>query len=155
MEKDFEKAKELETEISQCEEAATAVKETSEINSGLGKFRDAESLKKAYDSLSSEFTKRCQKIKELEGLIAAKDKESGAAVADGDAVRDDGINVLKEISEETKKTIVKEYLNEIAKNSASKIAVGSGAAVKTPCKKPRTFEEAGKMVKKFLIDKEN
>lgn len=33
----------------------------------LKKFKDVESLCKAYNSLQSEFTKRCQKVKELEG----------------------------------------------------------------------------------------
>ena len=32
----------------------------------LGKFKDVESLFKAYNSLQSEFTKRCQRLKELE-----------------------------------------------------------------------------------------
>lgn len=35
----------------------------------LKKFKDVESLCKAYNSLESEFTKRCQRIKELEGEI--------------------------------------------------------------------------------------
>lgn len=39
-----------------------------------GKFKDVESLKKAYGSLESEFTKRCQKIKELEQEIESYKK---------------------------------------------------------------------------------
>lgn len=35
----------------------------------LQKFKDVESLCKAYNSLQSEFTKRCQRIKELEGKL--------------------------------------------------------------------------------------
>lgn len=39
------------------------------LPTSLKKFRDVESLCKAYNSLEAEFTKRCQKIKELEGEI--------------------------------------------------------------------------------------
>ena len=39
------------------------------LPTSLGKFHDVESLCKAYNSLESEFTKRCQRIKELEGEI--------------------------------------------------------------------------------------
>lgn len=35
----------------------------------LGKFKDVESLLKAYDALQAEFTKRCQLVKALEGEI--------------------------------------------------------------------------------------
>ena len=35
----------------------------------LGKFKDVGALLNAYNSLQSEFTKRCQKIKELESKI--------------------------------------------------------------------------------------
>lgn len=34
-----------------------------------GKFKDTESLQKAYNSLEAEFTKRCQKLKQLEGEL--------------------------------------------------------------------------------------
>ena len=34
-----------------------------------GKFKDSESLQKAYNSLEAEFTKRCQKLKQLEGEL--------------------------------------------------------------------------------------
>ena len=37
---------------------------TSEIS--LGKFKDVNALLNAYNSLQAEFTKRCQRIKELE-----------------------------------------------------------------------------------------
>lgn len=35
----------------------------------LGKFKDVESLLKAYDALQAEFTKRCQLVKALEGEV--------------------------------------------------------------------------------------
>ena len=48
-----------------------------------GKFKDAESLLKAYESLESEFTRRSQRLKAIEGELALrseKDKAKGNAV---------------------------------------------------------------------------
>lgn len=51
----------------------------------LKKFKDVESLCKAYNSLESEFTKRCQRIKELEGeiekLLLKDNDENGDALS--------------------------------------------------------------------------
>ncbi|MBO5926130.1 MAG: hypothetical protein J6Q38_01040 [Clostridia bacterium] len=41
----------------------------------FGKFKDAKSLLNAYNALQSEFTRRCQKVKELEREIASTNKE--------------------------------------------------------------------------------
>lgn len=46
-----------------------------DTENSLGKFKDAQSLLKSYDSLQSEFTKRCQRIKELEGEKAALEEQ--------------------------------------------------------------------------------
>ena len=40
-----------------------------DIGISLGKFKDVKSLLDAYNSLQSEFTKRCQRLKELEGQV--------------------------------------------------------------------------------------
>lgn len=51
------------------------------VPSLLGKFKDVESLLKAYDALQAEFTKRCQRVKALEGevdrLILSTSEKSG------------------------------------------------------------------------------
>lgn len=56
----------------------------------LKKFKDVESLCKAYNSLESEFTKRCQRIKELEGeieklLLKDNDANISEAIAETNA----------------------------------------------------------------------
>ena len=50
----------------------------------LGKFKDVESLMKAYNSLQSEFTKKSQRLSELEGEIKplAKSEKINASVED-------------------------------------------------------------------------
>ena len=49
----------------------SAIKNGGENGVSLGKFKSVDSLINAYNSLQSEFTKRCQKIKELEGRLSA------------------------------------------------------------------------------------
>lgn len=66
---------------------STAVLTADNIDKGYGKFKDAQSLYQAYNSLQAEFTKRCQRIKELE-VSLRKNKEAetlkGVAVVDND-----------------------------------------------------------------------
>ena len=48
-------------------ESVQKVTEVEKADISLGKFKDVNALLNAYNSLQSEFTKRCQRIKELEG----------------------------------------------------------------------------------------
>ena len=60
-----------------------------------------------------------------------------------------------DVPEEIKNEIVKEYLIKInSVNKKNKMFL-TGGGMRTPAKRPTSIEEAGKMVKKFLIDKEN
>ena len=58
------------TEISAHIAEAKEIKGEREKTVSFGKFKDAEALLAAYNSLQSEFTKRCQRIKELEAATA-------------------------------------------------------------------------------------
>ena len=40
-----------------------------EVNGSLGKFKDAESLLSAYNNLQAEFTRKCQKLSQLQKLL--------------------------------------------------------------------------------------
>jgi len=64
------------------------------LPTSLGKFHDVESLCKAYNSLESEFTKRCQRIKELEGEIEELKvkSESFKKEENADASADEKVN---------------------------------------------------------------
>lgn len=113
----------------------------------LGKFKDVSALLSAYNSLQSEFTKRCQKVKELEGKLALVDKEN---------FPDEKKQVLQtQIQEDTnlldKDKILKEYLLEvIGKKPKAIVMDGAGVGVKTPVSRPKTIEEAGNLAKKLL-----
>ena len=112
----------------------------------LGKFKDVNALLNAYNSLQSEFTKRCQRIKELEAeKSAAVDKSIPTEKSDETENRVSGI------TEEDKENFLKGYLKEIMGARSKAIVMdGFGAGVKTPVNKPRTVEEAGVLAKEML-----
>ena len=64
------------TELSAHTATADMDKGEGQSEVSLGKFKDVGALLSAYNSLQSEFTKRCQKIKELEGALVSADKQS-------------------------------------------------------------------------------
>jgi hypothetical protein len=120
----------------------------------LGKFKGVEALVNAYNSLQSEFTKRCQKIKELESKLQG---ESNALPKDTVRTNNSSENIenikkyadLTEKADESQKNdVLKEYLLEVIKNKPTAIMLdGTGAGVKTPVNKPKTIDEAGKLAK--------
>ena len=110
----------------------------------LGKFKDAESLLSAYNSLQSEFTKRCQKIKELECRLSAGDKTEVPPTEETAPNKAD-------IDKDDKTEILKEYLLEVLGKKPSAIILdGVGAGVKTPNNRPKTIKEAGSLAENLL-----
>ncbi|MDY6367651.1 MAG: hypothetical protein SPL13_03935 [Clostridia bacterium] len=106
----------------------------------LGKFKDVKSLLQAYNSLESEFTKRCQRIKELEGAAASVKTE----------VSEQSAGELKGTSDE-KEEILKDYLKGILKSRQSAVLLGeAGVGVKAPADKPKTIAEAGMLAKEIF-----
>ena len=131
-------------ELTQAETAKDT--ETAGASVSLGKFKDVNALLNAYNSLQSEFTKRCQRIKELEAeKSAAVDKSIPTEKSDETENRVSGI------TEEDKENFLKGYLKEIMGARSKAIVMdGFGAGVKTPVNKPRTVEEAGVLAKEML-----
>lgn len=125
---------------SEEKESAVSAEETDR----LGKFKDANSLLKAYDSLQSEFTKRCQKIKELEKRISEYDKDASPS-------SESAAQPPAGITEEEKREFLKGYLKQvIGARSKAILLDGEGAGLKTPQAKPRTVAEAGRLAKEIL-----
>ena len=116
-------------------------------NVSYGKFKSAEALLSAYNSLQAEFTKRCQRIKELERDANKEDsslatKEATTPLAQG-------------ITPEEKEEILRDYLLEVERGKSNAVVMGKeGVGVKTPPAKPTTIAEAGKLAKEIL-NKEN
>ena len=126
-----------------------------EVNEGekeksvsLGKFKDVQSLLSAYNSLHAEFTKRCQRIKELEGMAKSTDKDTAPMQS---AVGSVAKEEFQGITELDKKEIVKGYLKELL--SAKQKAVildGDGFNLKTPVERPKTLEQASILAKEIF-----
>lgn len=117
--------------------------EGEEGRASYGKFKSAEALLSAYNSLQAEFTKRCQRIKELE---AGANKEEKSLAEDKTSTTSAQGITLKE-----KEEILKDYLIEIERGKSSAIVMGrEGVGLKTPYSKPTTIAEAGKLAKEIL-----
>ena len=106
-----------------------------------GKFKDAESLLTAYNALESEFTKRCQKIKELESALTAVDKEKPPTQAE----------TAKPEQTLDKQDVLKDYIKELLEKKQTAIVLdGVGMGVKTPTERPKTFKQAGQLAKEYF-----
>ena len=106
----------------------------------LGKFKDVNALLSAYNSLESEFTKRCQRIKELEGSVQS----------DKTKVPDEGAG-QQEGTSEGKDEILKAYLKDILKSRQTAIVIDdAGVGVKAPADKPITIAQAGILAKEYF-----
>ena len=131
-------------------QVAEAKKEGGEETSvSLGKFKDVNALLSAYNSLQAEFTKRCQRIKELEAInSAAVDKDTPTEKT---ATAEDR---TLSITEEEKENFIKGYLKEIMGAKSKAILMdGLGTGITTPVNRPKTVEEAGKLAKELLAKK--
>ncbi|MBQ0099037.1 MAG: hypothetical protein KBS91_00620 [Firmicutes bacterium] len=110
----------------------------------LGKFKDVNALLNAYNSLESEFTKRCQKIKELEGKV---DKVENSTPTTGENPKPNA----EGISEEEKMNILKDYLKGIMGKESNMVFLGEdGVSVKTKAEKPKSIDEAGSLAKSIF-----
>lgn len=102
----------------------------------IGKFKNTESLYSAYNNLQAEFTRKCQKLSELE--------QSLQKPQDVEAYLKDNPLVVEEI--------LKKYIQELKQNSAPitiSSAVGSGIPLMAP-PKPTTLDEAREAVKNLF-----
>ncbi len=129
-------------QMSPAPQTATAEEETGGRTEhiSLGKFKDVQALLSAYNSLQSEFTKRCQRLKELESAPAVdKVTPTQTEIKPQHATEDD------------KQEILKDYVKGIlfSKPTAS-ILDGVGAGLKTPVEKPKNISEASKLAKEMF-----
>lgn len=111
----------------------------------LGKFKDVDALLNAYNSLQSEFTKRCQRLKELEAKIGSVDKGLPPSEDEKANVRQEDTTLID------KENVLKEYLLDIIGKKPKAIVMdGTGASAKTPTYKPKTIADAGKLAQEIL-----
>ena len=119
----------------------------------LGKFKDANALLNAYNSLQSEFTKRCQRVKELESALSVDKENSIKENSPTEKVKEQeqAHQETKGITEEDKQNILKDYLKGLlGLKSTAVVMDGVGGGINTPINKPKTIDEAGKLAQEIL-----
>ena len=142
----MEENKNEQTTTEQTQTAEADVENTGEekVEVSLGKFKDVGALVNAYNSLQAEFTKRCQRLKELESKIENGDKTSVPQQPTNDHAKQNTTFIDKE-------EVLKEYLLEVLGKKPQAIVMnGTGVGVKAPVNRPKTIEEAGKLAKNLL-----
>lgn len=126
----------------------SAIKNSGENGVSLGKFKSVDSLINAYNSLQSEFTKRCQKIKELEGRLSADKSDVSVPTEKNDEAS------VKTVTEEDKRKILEEYLKGVIGSKQNAVVLSdNGVGVTTPVSRPKSLSEAGILAKELLTDK--
>ena len=127
-------------ETTQTEEVAAA-KNQEEASTVLGKFKDVDALVRAYSSLQAEFTRRSQKLKELEKEAEEWKRKNGADEM--------GVEKLRK-SAEARWAATKafdEFVAEVGKAHAEEVAKGTepegGKDLPSETAEANTVEEAG------------
>ena len=127
--------------------ADTAEAEKEKAAAVRGKFKDVQTLMKAYSDLEAEFTRRSQRLKELE-------KENKAVtVPDGEreqpSQKSDDERISEALSDKTvRDAVIGDYLKGLAEKTVPLVA--GGGAVTAPRNTPKTVKEAGKLAQRFL-----
>ena len=127
--------------------ADTAEAEVNEAAPGLGKFKDVKTLMKAYSDLEAEFTRRSQRLKELEKENKAAPEPDGVKVSPSQKSDDERIEEALS-DKKVRDAIIGDYLKGLAENKVP--LVGGGGAVTAPRNTPKTIKEAGNIARQFL-----
>lgn len=144
----MEQLKNEQTEVTKQPAEAEINKGELKTEVSLGKFKDVSALLNAYNSLESEFTKRCQKLKELESAISLAEKERKNLPTEQE---NEQKAKQKDITEEEKLEILKEYLSKtIGKKQTAVVLGGEGVSVKTPINRPKTIKQAGELANEIF-----
>lgn len=137
--------------------AAEAEKETNgEIAAGLHKFKDVQTLIEAYQALEAEFTRRSQKLKELEASLANKETEAPVKAENAEAPSQKAAEEggQRPLTDDEKNAVIAEYLNGVCANRGVPFVTGGGA-VRAARTAPKTLREAGTLARNFFDKKED
>ena len=109
------------------------------------KFNSVEDLTEAYKNLEKEFTKRSERVSELQKQVESLNQE----LQQKQDLQQQEVSP-KEISEQEKEDIIKEFLLGVEKSKSQALLSSGGQAVVAPPRKPKTLKEANLMAK-FLL----
>ena len=109
------------------------------------KFNSVEELTSAYKNLEKEFTKRCERVSQLQKQV---DSLSQTLTEQSNALQAE--KVPNQISEQEKEEIIQEFLKGVVSSKSQAVLSNGGQAVVAPPRKPKTLKEANLMAK-FLL----
>jgi len=131
----------------------TAGAEENKAVAELGKFKDVKALMEAYTSLEAEFTRRSQRLKELEKATstpsAPVQTENANDVPQCGLLQNEDLLEIAKNDDGVKKAIIEDYLKGVFANKSVPLISG-GMQVPTPSRAPKSVKEAGKLAKEFL-----
>lgn len=138
--------------------ADTAEAGKNEAAAELGKFKDVKALMDAYQALEAEFTRRSQRLKELEASKEGEAPEAEAAAnaeipSQGAEKSGEGFS-LSSLDDEVKNAVIEEYLSGVFSKRGVPFVTGGGA-VAAQRRTPATLKEAGALAGKLFSDKED
>lgn len=127
----------------------------------LGKFRDVQALEKAYQALEAEFTRRSQRLKELEKLAANKGEgetaipvtQAANSPSPSQPGQNEGQITIEDLPTEVKNAVIDEYLHGVYANRGVPFVTGGGA-VTAARQTPTSLREAGALAKNMFDSKE-
>lgn len=114
----------------------------------LGKFKSVDALLRAYAELESEFTRRSQRLKELE----AKSEPDGNGQSQTAGAPNGGEELYRAVmeNERVRARVLADYLGSL---KGVPLMAGSGTGVTAPAVKPASIAEAGKLALGFFQNK--
>ena len=127
--------------------ADTAEADKREAAADLKKFKDVGSLIKAYSELEAEFTRRSQRLRELEKESKAK-PFADAETAEPSRLNEEEFVEKAVCNEKVRDAVIGAYLSGITKNSPP-LTLGGGG-VQAPRTVPVSIKEAGRLARSFL-----
>ena len=119
-------------------QGAEAQKEEGAVGS-FGKFKSADALLNAYNSLEAEFTRRSQRLRELEGRMQGENKVPSAPEGE--------VRQQPHIDEQAIEAAVEKYL---ASRAAPVIMGDGGSHATAPAPRVRSLEEAGRLAQELF-----
>lgn len=136
--------------------AETAQAEENIAAAGLGKFKSVDALMNAYLSLEAEFTRRSQRLRELEEESKAQKPQSmengnAGEEAPSPITENTGGRLLEAALADSgvREAVIGEYLKTVASNRSIPLIVG-GVSSPAPKATPKTVREAGALAESFL-----
>lgn len=141
------------TENLQATANGAEAQEKDYVVAGLKKFKDVQALADAYTALEAEFTRRSQRLKELEESnpnATPVQTASGAADSSGGATTSE----VHTLSQQEKNAVIEEYLNGVYAGRSVPF-VTAGGAIRAQRATPKTLSEAGSLAKRYFENKED